>query len=186
MRNGKNPNLFGLFMVALVTSAIIDHYQGASEVRIDRYAIYGLFVLACVLLLRLLRWALGLIKARKYITHSHIDTMHGLEFEKYIALLIKGQGYTNITLTEKYDLGIDIIATKNSETWGIQVKRRASPVKADAVRQVVTAMNHYKCTKAMVITNSYLTKTAIRLANTNDCTVINGATLAEWIKEAQH
>ena len=107
-----------------------------------------------------------------------IDNMTGLQFERYIAKLLKTKGYTNIKLTEKYDLGIDIIATKDNIRYGIQVKRYSYPVKADAVRQAVTALNYYNCDKAMVITNSTFTKTAIKLAQSNGCRMISGANLS--------
>ncbi len=54
---------------------------------------------------------------------ASIDNMTGLEFEKYVARLLKSQGYKHIRLTEKYDLGVDITAEKVSIRWVIQVKR---------------------------------------------------------------
>jgi HJR/Mrr/RecB family endonuclease len=82
---------------------------------------------------------------------SAIDKMTGLEFERYVARLLETQGYSNIRLTEEYDYGIDIIAIKDGITWGIQVKRYSGLVKADAVRQVVTALKKYHCDRAMII-----------------------------------
>jgi restriction system protein len=102
-----------------------------------------------------------------------IDVMTGLEFESYVARLLKTCGYNNIKLTEEYDYGIDIIATKNGVTWAIQVKRYSGLVGADAVRQVVTALRMYHCDKAMVITNSTFSKPAIVLADANDCILID-------------
>ena len=102
-----------------------------------------------------------------------IDCMTGLEFERYIAGLLKNQGYTNVRLTEKYDYGVDIIANKDGIRWGIQVKRYSSLVKADAVRQVVTALRSYNCDRAMVVTNSTFSHTANELARSNDCVLID-------------
>ena len=50
---------------------------------------------------------------------SSVDTMDGLDFEKYVANILRVQGYSNITLTEQYDYGVDIIATKDGIRWGI-------------------------------------------------------------------
>jgi HJR/Mrr/RecB family endonuclease len=47
---------------------------------------------------------------------STIDNMTGLEFEHYIARLLKVRDFSHIKLTEEYDYGIDIIATKNGIT----------------------------------------------------------------------
>lgn len=107
--------------------------------------------------------------------------MPGLEFELYIADLLKHRGYTNVRLTEKYDLGVDIIAEKNGIRWGIQVKRYSGLVKASAVRQVVTALKFYNCDRTMVVTNSYYSKTAIRLAKYNDCLLVGRDEMIKYI-----
>jgi restriction system protein len=99
--------------------------------------------------------------------------MTGLEFEKYVAKLLKSQGYKHVRLTEKYDLGVDIIAEKEGMRWGIQVKRYSGLVKADAVRQAVTALKLYNCDRAMVVTNSHFSHTAKELASSNDCVLID-------------
>lgn len=112
-----------------------------------------------------------------------IDThyMDGLAFEKYVAELLKSQGYTKVTLTERYDLGVDIIAVKDGIRWGVQVKRYSNMVKAEAVRQVVTALNKYHCQRAMVVTNSTFSDPAKILAATNNCVLISKNELAEWV-----
>ena len=70
---------------------------------------------------------------------SGVDVMDGFVFEKYVAELLKNQGFNNVRLTEKYDLGIDAIADKDGEKWGIQIKRNRGKTKAESVRQAVTA-----------------------------------------------
>ena len=111
-----------------------------------------------------------------------IDKMTGLEFERYVAALLKTQGYNNIKLTERFDYGIDIIALKGTIRWGIQVKRYSGLVKADAVRQVVTALKIYDCDRAMVITNSTYSIVAKDLADYNNCVLIDRGTLLQWIR----
>ena len=119
-------------------------------------------------------------KHRKYLGSSDlssIDGMSGLEFEKYVAKLLSKLGYTSIKLTEEYDYGVDIIATKDGIKWGIQVKRYSYIVKAEAVRQVVTALKKYNCDRAMVITNNYYSQTAKELARVNSCRLIDRESL---------
>jgi restriction system protein len=94
--------------------------------------------------------------------------------------LLCTQGYGAIRLTEKYDYGVDIIAVKDSITWGIQVKRYNGLVKANAVRQVVTALRKYRCDRAMVITNSIYSRVAKELAQSNDCVLVDGNNLEQW------
>ena len=62
---------------------------------------------------------------------------------------------------------------KDGIRYGVQVKRHKGVVGANAVRQAVTALNLYDCDRAIVITNSYFSKTAIRLALSNDCILLD-------------
>ena len=117
---------------------------------------------------------------------SGVDVMDGFVFEKYVAELLKHQGFHNVKLTEKYDLGIDAIADKDGEKWGIQIKRNRGKTKAESVRQAVTALNHYKCTRAMVVSNSQFTGAARQLADSNRCILIDRQQLGNWIFAYQH
>lgn len=99
--------------------------------------------------------------------------MSGLDFEKYIMQLLERHGYKHVRLTGYYDLGIDIIAEKDNEIWGIQAKRYKGTVGLDAVRQAVAAREHYKCTRSMVITNSYFTRNAKIIAESVGCKLID-------------
>ncbi|HVC35974.1 MAG TPA: restriction endonuclease [Candidatus Dormibacteraeota bacterium] len=124
-----------------------------------------------------------ILKCRKTNNPSMklIDRMAGIQFEHRVAGLLKNQGYTNVRLTEEYDYGVDIIANKDGITWGIQVKRYSGLVKADAVRQVVTALKKYDCDRAMVITNSIYSMVAKDLASRNNCVLIDRGIISKWI-----
>ena len=113
---------------------------------------------------------------------SDIDVMDGLAFEKYIASLLKSQGYRNVQLTEEYDYGIDIIAEKDGIRWGIQVKRYSGLVKVAAVRQAVTALRIYNCDRAMVVTNSDFSRVAQELADSNGCVLIDRSKLIALVQ----
>lgn len=116
---------------------------------------------------------------------SNVDVMDGFMFEKYVEQLLKNQGYQNVRLTEKYDLGIDAIADRDGERWGIQIKRNRGKTKAESVRQAVTALNHYKCSRAMVISNSLFTGAAKQLAASNRCVLVDRGQLGQWIVDFQ-
>ena len=142
------------------------------------YALYGiLFILATIVVLKLLR----LVRFRQRQTAlADIDLMDGLDFERYVADLLKQWGFRNVSLTEQYDMGVDIVAEKDGQRWGIQVKRYNGLVKAAAVRQVVTALKFYGCERSMVVTNSTYSNVARQLADSNDCLLIGRDTLAQW------
>lgn len=110
-----------------------------------------------------------------------IDGMSGIEFEKYLKALLERRGYSSVRLTTTYDLGVDLIAKKGNETWAIQAKRYKNMVGLDAVRQVVAATAHYKCDRAMVITNSYFTNNAQKIAKSSNCELIDRTALINLI-----
>ena len=95
---------------------------------------------------------------------------------------LKSQGYKHVRLTEKYDLRVDIIAEKDDIGWGIQVNRYKGLVKADAVRQVVTALKFYNCDRPMVVTNSSFSQTAKELAGSNGCVLVDRTVFERWFK----
>ncbi len=120
-------------------------------------------------------------KIKKLIrSTSNIDSLTWSEFEYYVADKLRAQGYTNVRLTEHYDLGIDVIATKDGVTWGVQVKHYSNPVKIEAVRAAVAGLNAYKCDRAMVVTNNFFTAPAIELAKCNNCILIDRQAIAKW------
>jgi restriction system protein len=151
---------------------------------IEHWAVIACLVatttVAAAILIRPIRSA-ALHRRQRAMDIAGVDSMDGLSFERYIASLLKRQGYTNVKLTERYDLGVDIIADKNGVRWGIQVKRYSGLVKALAVRQVVTGLRKYGCDRAMVITNSSFSRVATELAESNDCILVTRKELARWI-----
>jgi restriction system protein len=115
---------------------------------------------------------------------TEVDIMDGLEFEEYVANLLRRHGYQNVSLTERYDFGVDIIAERNGERWGIQTKRYAGRVGEYCVKQVVTGLRLYRCTRAMVITNSTYTSRARKLGKGNGCVLVDRVELARLINDA--
>lgn len=163
------------FMLGIMLLAIIWTYRA--------WAIYTLHAISAVLgiwiITRMVRWCL---MRRHNATLEEIDVMDGLDFELYVARLLEKQGFKRVSLTERYDMGVDIVAEKDGERWGVQVKRYNGLVKAAAIRQVVTALNFYGCQRAMVITNSTYSNVACRLATSNGCILINRNELIRWMR----
>lgn len=178
----KDTDFVTLVFIILIASAAWEHKTGLMQ--IEHIAKYVLIGIALVFVL------LYILKAKKKLTgkfgfsgrsFTEIDKMTGLEFEKYLVVLLKNQGYRSIRLTEKYDYGIDIIAIKDGIKWGIQAKRYGGLVDVDAVRQVVTALAKYRCQRSMVITNSYYTEVAKEMARCNKCILIDRDKLKHWV-----
>lgn len=106
-----------------------------------------------------------------------VNNMTWAEFEYFVADWLRDRGYTDVRLTEHYDLGVDIVAKKDGITWGVQVKHYHGLVGIEAVRQVVVALKKYRCDRAMVVTNSVFSRPAIEIAKSQECILIDGSKL---------
>lgn len=140
------------------------------------YVVLGIFM---VFVLKKVIWLIRKIHTlNQNLRFQDVDLMDGVSFEYYIAQLLAERGYSNVSLTEQYDYGVDIIAEKDGVRWGVQAKRYSGLVKAEAVRQVVTGLRLYGCDRAMVVTNSTYSNVAKRLAEGNNCVLIDRDGLA--------
>lgn len=174
----KNTNEHIFFALIVLLAAVIYANRLKKFARLKTIVVFVLIaigIIGLIMVIKLLR--------KLTIRKPFIDGMSGLEFERYVASLLPRQGYSYVKLTERYDFGVDIIARKKDELWGIQVKRYSSPVKIDAVRQAVAALKHYGCDRAMVITNSSFSTSAQDLAKSNDCLLIDRQQLMQWAKD---
>ena len=101
-------------MVSLILIPIVAQSYGFTTDMANTLLIYVVTVAATVtlmiLLIKVWRW-----RQRTTVRDSMlaVDAMTGLEFERYVAALLKRQGFTRIKLTERYDWGVDIIAHKD-------------------------------------------------------------------------
>jgi restriction system protein len=112
--------------------------------------------------------------------------MTGIDFEWYLQKLLTSQGYNVRTTPASGDFGVDLVASRNCDNIAIQVKRYNTKVSRRAISDAVAGMQHYRCNKAMVITNNYFTPGAITLARSTGCMLADRDTLAGWIVEFQN
>lgn len=117
-----------------------------------------------------------------------IDGMNGRDFEFYIAGVFKGLGYKVRVTKGSGDQGVDVLA-KNSagETFAIQTKRYSGSVGNRAIQEAISGRIYYGCTKAMVVTNSTFTNSAVSLAaKDGNVLLIDRHELKELINKAQY
>ena len=112
-----------------------------------------------------------------------IDLMSGYDFEKFIAKLFRKMGYKAYVTQESNDQGVDVIAEKSGTKVAIQTKCYNGSVGNKAIQEIVAGMKYYEAEKAMVITNSIFTKSAIELAKKNNVQLWDRKTLIEKIEE---
>lgn len=99
---------------------------------------------------------------------AEIDEMDGYKFEEFMKQVYEQLGYSVHHTPKSGDQGADLILTSKKRTRiAVQVKRYSGKVSNSAVQEVVAAKGFYKCTEGIVVTNSYFTDSAKKLAKAN-------------------
>lgn len=93
-----------------------------------------------------------------------IDRMNGRDFEHKLAILFRQKGYRVKTTPYVGDWGADLVVSKDGRRIVIQAKRWNRRVNPKAVQEVVGSKPMYGCQDAMVVTNSFFTQAARKLA----------------------
>ena len=116
---------------------------------------------------------------------QNFDSMEGHEFEKFCADILRKNGYVDVTVTQgSGDQGVDILANRDGVKYGIQCKCYTSDVGNKAVQEVYSGKAFYNCHVGVVLTNSYFTDSAVRLANNTGIVLWNRDRLLKMIETA--
>jgi Predicted endonuclease distantly related to archaeal Holliday junction resolvase and Mrr-like restriction enzymes len=99
---------------------------------------------------------------------TDLSTMGGYAFEEYMAKIFRKMGYTVDITPKSRDQGADLVIKQNNDVTVVQVKNYTSSVSNSAIQEVVAAKGYYHANKAMVVTSSFFTPSAIDLALAND------------------
>lgn len=90
--------------------------------------------------------------------------INGFDFEHWVASSLSKFGWKVKVTQGSGDQGVDVIATINGKTLGIQCKRYAGSVGNKAVQETYAGMKHFGLDYAAVLTNATYTKSARELA----------------------
>ncbi len=118
---------------------------------------------------------------------NEIDSMSGRKFERYCMGLFDMSGlFPFCTFKETRatgDYGADIIIeTFDGWKYSVQCKRLGeSPVRIEAIQEVVASKSFYNTDKCIVITNSRFTQNAIELGLSNEVLMIDRTGLEKMI-----
>jgi len=82
--------------------------------------------------------------------------------------LFKKMGYQVIHTPLSHDQGADLILEKEGTRFVVQAKNWTANVGNSAVQEIVPAVKHYQAHKAIVISSSGFTVSAIELARSNN------------------
>lgn len=107
-----------------------------------------------------------------------VDAMTGVEFEHYVAAVLRGVGYTVELTRATGDFGVDLIATKDGTRTAVQCKRQNRVVNGSAIQQVVAGAAVHDCAATMVVSNHCYTKAAEHLAEVHGCVLVDRTRLA--------
>lgn len=107
-----------------------------------------------------------------------VDAMTGVEFEHYVAAVLRGVGYSVAITRATGDFGVDLIATKDGVRTAVQCKRQARVVNGSAIQQVVAGAAVHDCTMTMVVSNHRYTRAAEHLAGVHNCALVDRTWLA--------
>lgn len=114
-----------------------------------------------------------------------IDEMSGSVFEELLMEHFKKLGYKAKMTAKTADYGADLILEKADEKIVVQAKRWRQNIGVSAIQQVVGAINYYQANKGMVISNSYFTPNAERLARSNNIELWNREKLVDFLSKAR-
>ena len=122
--------------------------------------------IAAIIIYAVIKFAVRRAKMSRYrrSTLAQIDAMSGEDFERYLQAVFYGAGYHAHLTPQSNDFGADLIFTSDKTRTVVQAKRYKNPVGIEAVQQVIGALYYYNADIAFVITNSYFTPSARKLA----------------------
>lgn len=97
-----------------------------------------------------------------------VDEMTGIEFETFLYYKFSKRGYRVKTTPVTGDYGADLILKRRKEKIVVQAKRYQRCVGIAAVQEVIGSIAFYGADEGMVVTNSFFTPNAYKLAKAND------------------
>jgi ketosteroid isomerase-like protein len=109
------------------------------------------------------------------LTLEYAKTLPGLEFEEWLARLLRDAGIPGVVITQaSRDQGADLVITVGPRRIVMQAKQCQDTIGNSAVQQVHGALPYYKATEAWVVTTSTFSRDAIDLAYRTGVRLVSG------------
>src|SRR3989338_2300265 len=115
---------------------------------------------------------------------AELDQLSGVEFEEFLAGLLRAQGYAAELTPTTGDYGADLILSKDGRRIAVQAKRYVGSVGVAAVQEALSGMAYYKCHTAWVIATGAFTPNALELAQKSGVKMIGRSEIGNLM--AQH
>ena len=141
----------------------------------------------------LIKWIYSLIDkkiARIYIDKldiNSIDSLDGLEFEEFLYYYIKSLGIRVEKTQKSRDYGADLVIKLKQQKLVIQTKLYYNHnVGNSAVQEIAGAKKYYQAESGVVITNSFFTKSACALAESNNIRLMDRIDLTKFLSSDKY
>jgi len=115
------------------------------------------------------------------VAPRRINELSGTDFEILLYRLFEAMKYSVQKTGKTGDQGGDLIINKDGQRIIVQAKRHTGSVNNSAIQEAVAAQKFYDCAKAMVVTNSEFTSSAIVLGKLNGVEMVSGKILRDWL-----
>lgn len=119
----------------------------------------------------------------RFITMYLVDAMDGFQFEAFLVEIFQTIGFDVKETKKTADQGADLFVCRFGKNMVIQAKNYTGSVGNAAVQQAISAKSFYACDEAMVVTNSYYTKSAKELASTAGVRLIDREGLQNYLDD---
>lgn len=119
----------------------------------------------------------------KFVTMYLVDAMDGFQFEDFLAEIFRAMGYDVKETKRTQDQGADLFVTRFDKNIVIQAKNYSGSVGNSSVQQVISAKTFFGCDEAMVVTNSYFTRSAKELADSTGVRLIDRDELQKYLDD---
>jgi len=113
-----------------------------------------------------------------------VEAISDEEFRRYVADLLRAQGYMIHLATGGEGQRVDFLLTRGRASFVCRLQRQERRVGKDVVAEVLTMREAYGCGRVMIVTNRLFTLPARNLARCEGCVLIDRRGLATLV--AQH
>ncbi|VWD36107.1 hypothetical protein BCO18430_06396 [Burkholderia contaminans] len=119
----------------------------------------------------------------RFVTMYHVDAMNGYDFEKFLGEIFQSAGFDVEGTKLSGDQGADLFVSRFGKKIVIQAKNYSGSVGNAAVQEAISAKSFYGCDEAMVVTNSYFTRSALELADATSVRLVGRRELQAYLDD---
>lgn len=168
-RKGYRFSLLDVFSLIMIFSIIGGVYRlNLKETKLFYFILASL--IAIIIIKFMITVYLKHLIRKRYIKSRiyEIDAMKGNEFESFLKAHFETQGYKVSLTPQTNDYGADLVLKKNGFVTVVQAKRYKNKIGNKAIQEIIGAKGYYNADSCLVITNSFYTSNANKLAQANN------------------